>query len=78
MYGNNQRQQQSSGEDKPKKPTMDAKLYSKEKIRTKSVQISTKVEEMKEKINKVFEANKCDKYVRRKTINALKRDLKYE
>jgi len=57
------------------KNKMESKLYSKEKLRQKNIKISVKVEILKEKINKIFDDNEADDYIKRKTINSMKKDL---
>jgi len=73
MYGEDGQQKTESGKSKPK---MDPKLYSKEKMRAKSIKIWKKVEVLKEKINEVFDHVEADDYIRKKTIYAMKKDLK--
>lgn len=57
-----------------KKHKMDEKFIGKEKTKQKKIKIGIRVEEIKEKINKLFDDEEADTYVRKKTINALKRE----
>jgi len=73
MYGEENQTRSESGKAKPK---MDTKLYSKEKMRAKSIKVWQKVEALKEEINKVFDKVNADAYIRKKTIYSMKKDLK--
>jgi len=73
MYGEDNQIRTKVGKPKIK---MDTSLYSKEKMRAKSIKIWQKVEVLKEEINKVFDKVNADAYIRKKTIYSMKKDLK--